>query len=117
MKVITPDMAGCWFAGASSRTADELCVAVIHAALEYGWAPDDKADLETLSVDGWFESGEESAFVSDDATRAEDYLNSIAPKGYSFGFDEGFYLLPVCAWEWYERSMEPCPHGEDCPNV
>lgn len=115
--VITADMAGCWFAGASNRTADELNVAVIDAALTYGWAPEDRVTLETLSPDGWFDDPDLAEMASDAALDAESYLQAIAPEGYAFGFDDGFYLLPACAWEWYERtSHDPCPHA-DCPNA
>lgn len=118
MPDITAAMAGCWLAGASSRTADELNVAVIDAALSYGWAPDDKANLANLDPDGWFDDPDTAQTASDAATEAESYLNGIAPTGYRFGFDDGFYLLPVCAHEWYERSDDdPCPHGAECPNV
>lgn len=115
-KEITPADAGLRFAGASNRTADELNVAVIGAALEYGWEPDDKTDLEALDADGWFDDPDLAEYAADSATRAETYLNGIAPDGYFFGFDDGFYLLPVCAWDWFHDADE-CPHGDDCPSI
>lgn len=116
---ITPDMAGCWFNGASSRTDNELHVAVIDAALHWGWAPEDKESLAALNPNGWPDDPDLFAEVASlAASDAEEYLNGIAPEGYAFGFDDGFYLLAVCEWDWYEAdSHSPCPHGDACRNA
>lgn len=121
---ITAADAGCWFEGAASRTADELNVAVIHAALDRGWEPEDASDLAALTVDGWFaEPTEETGYVSDGeyasdaAIRACDYLTGIAPSGYYFHFEDGFYLTAICDAEFFDPRDEACPHGADCPNA
>lgn len=121
MEPITAEMTGCWFSGASHRTADELNLAVIDCALGRDWNPDDKETLALVVLpenSGWFDSGDDSEIASNAAREACDYLNSLAPNGYMFGFDDGFYLLAVCEWEMYEPDADyPCPHGDDCPNV
>lgn len=117
---ITAADEGCWFAGASSRTADELNACVVLAAMRYGWTPDDASELRTLaeSTDGWADDPDDGQWLSDAGWQAMEYLDSVAPDGYAFTFDDGFYMLAVCAMDGWEGSdADPCPHGDDCPNA
>lgn len=91
----TAESAGCIFAGASHRTADELCAAVILLALDEGWDPADATDLRTVaeSADGWLDNADDAQWLGDESYQAEAWLNEhVAPEGYVFTFDEGFML-------------------------
>lgn len=100
------DRAGCLFEGSSTRSADELNMLVVELAADNGWPATDKATREHLhelserlwrieSHSGvlWFEDPDDSDAIADAARDAADWLNEhIAPEGYVFEFDDGFYL-------------------------
>jgi hypothetical protein len=98
----TADRAGCIFAGSSNRSADDLSAAVILLACDEGWSDHDGArqDAEALYAQDapngvyWSDDGGEgSQALSEGADAAADWLNEhIAPEGYWFRFDDGFYL-------------------------
>jgi hypothetical protein len=91
----TSDRAGCIFAGSSNRTADELNASVVLLAMEQGWTPADASELRDLveSTDGWLDSDDDSQWLSDESLAADQWLTEhIAPEGYVFHFDDGFYL-------------------------
>lgn len=92
---ITEAQEGCWFAGASTRTADELCAETILTALQLGWQPTDASDVLKAAeeVNGWIEGWIEAEFIADAAWDAVEYLSSIAPEGYWFEFDDGLYMV------------------------
>jgi len=98
----TADRAGCIFAGSSNRSADDLSAAVILLACDEGWSDHDGArqDAEALYAQDapngvyWSDDGGEgSQLLSEGADAAADWLNEhVAPEGYWFRFDDGFYL-------------------------
>jgi hypothetical protein len=118
-RLITPDDAGCWFSGSASRSADELNQAVIDAALDQGMPmeADLRAEYDAVEWEGsWCADSDDSQWLSELGTEACDYLNSLAPDGYVFYFDDGFYLSAVCDTESYEPQFDECPHAErNCP--
>jgi len=119
-RLITPDMSGCWLAGSSNRSADELNHAVILIALEYGMpqSEDDARIMAGLEWEGsWLVDGPDAQAIYEIADDALQYLQSLAPDGYVFYFDDGFYLSAVCDTESYEPQFDECPHAErNCPN-
>lgn len=117
---ITSEHEGCWFAGASHRTADELSALIILAARDYGRQTDPELITLAESVRGWCDDEDGSAgnWLHEQADAATEYLNGLAPDGYVFLLDDGFYLLPVCATDGYEPRLDECPHvGGVCPNA
>ncbi len=92
--------AGCIFAGSSNRTADDLNGCVILLAMENGWECNEvnsQQELRELAqVTGWCEDPDDSQWLSDEARQAEEWLNEhLAPEGWSFTFDDGFYLQEI----------------------
>lgn len=96
---ITADMAGCWLEGSQGWHNNYR---VIDRAIEWGWKPDDLADVEAISqayadqvetitlADG--SSCDVAGAVIDQgglSDEATDYLQSIAPDGYVFWWDAG----------------------------
>lgn len=102
--VANPEDAGCWLAGASNRTADELSADIIRVAIDRGMV-DDTTAKETLAefdelpsdpVSGtkWVDDWRFSDRLHFDSNRALDWLNDfVAPSGYSFELDDGLYLF------------------------
>lgn len=92
---------GCIFAGASNRTADNLNACVILLAMENGWESGPAAFHQELKVlaqntHGWCDEPDDSQWLSDEARSAEEWLNEhVAPEGWSFEFDDGFYLCKI----------------------
>lgn len=95
------DRAGCIYQGSSTRSADELNVLVVQLAAENGWWVDEETRalcaalwrIESHSGVLWFEDSDDSDAITDAARDAADWLNErIAPEGYVFEFDDGFYL-------------------------
>ncbi len=90
--------AGCIFNGSSTRTADELNADVVLLALGEGWVDDDAKELARKFYDlptnvRWFDDQEDSETMSFFSDEAVDWLNEfIAPEGFWFEFDDGFYL-------------------------
>jgi hypothetical protein len=92
---ITPADAGCWLDGWQGwHNTYRVC----DRALDYGWLagkPAERADIEALEAeyqamhaDGFFvlDVAEAMDTASSDAT---EYLNGIAPDGYTFVWDAG----------------------------
>jgi hypothetical protein len=97
------DREGCIFAGSSTRTADDLNACVILLACDEGWSEHGGArqDAEALFRQDtrtgcyWADDPDVSEYLAEAARDAEEWLNEhIAPTGYSFSFDDGFYLWP-----------------------
>jgi hypothetical protein len=106
--LITPDLAGTWLAGSSSRTADALNSDTLGLALHYGWQPEDREYvLKFMDIEAteWLEV--DSLAVDDLSSLADeavDYLSELAPMGYYFIFDDGLIM----------HSLYSCTHcGED----
>jgi hypothetical protein len=92
---------GCIFAGASNRTADSLNACVILLAMEEGWEDHPPAvhqELKALAqaTHGWCDEDDDSQWLSDEVRTAEEWLNEhVAPEGWAFQFDDGFYLWEI----------------------
>lgn len=108
----TASRAGCIWAGASTRTADELNALTINLACDEGWDSHDGArhDAEALLAQDsptgvlWASDPDVSEWLSEGAQNALEYLNAeVAPEGHRFEFDDGLYLLG----EGCERCGEP----------
>jgi len=100
----TPSRAGCIFAGSSHRTADDLNACVILLACDEGWSDHDGARVvaeDLFKQDEptgcyWADDSDNSEWLSSGALAAEEWLNEhVAPEGYWFEFDDGFYLTNV----------------------
>lgn len=127
---ITADMAGCWLEGSRGIYAAS---ALVHIALGYGYlhgatrsetmhartearhvlraydASDDTAKYRrkpkygasyTVTVEDVFELVNGHGGYADEA---EDFLNTLAPEGYWFGWSDGEFFLGNEAW-WDEVS-------------
>lgn len=98
----SPERAGCIYAGANTRTADELNALTIKLAVDEGWDDRDAridADevLAQYAPHGvlWSDDPELSEAVAESAERAVGWLTEhVAPEGYVFEFDDGLYLWP-----------------------
>lgn len=100
---ITPADAGCWLDGAMGW---HNTYRVAERALDLGWLadkPDEKASAEkTIALYkasesqgmGNGESYDVFDVMQDISTDATDYLQSLAPEGYSFEWDAG----ELCLW-------------------
>ncbi|GAA2627848.1 hypothetical protein GCM10010411_76330 [Actinomadura fulvescens] len=129
-KIITPDMSGCWVDGARGWRAH---VMVLLTALDHGWRPDvgmirkwskkrhayARAVLRAYATRGRVEAppvrdpwgntityAEASAAIFDTGgllDDAQEYLNTLAPKGHSFGWHEGDFILAPSSW-WIETA-------------
>lgn len=107
------DTSGCVFEGSTSRTADELNVAVIMLAERAGF-PAAKLTEALLTSDAWEDrwlaEADLAQLVSEAAQNAADYLTEqCAPVGHCFMFDGRFYRYPVdddvepYYWGWIHR--------------
>jgi hypothetical protein len=119
-EAITPEREGPWVAGASSRSADRANQRAHEIAEEHGMyvSTDDHEWMNSLTWEGsWVADPDDAERLTEMATAAVDYLNEHAPEGWVFRWDDGLYMLPVCAWEDFEPQHEECPHAKiDCPN-
>lgn len=85
---------GCWVDGHWGRYGTGR---VIELAVSLGWPDEEARALLDNSPSSPPDFDDESYEISQDA---EDYLNSIAPEGFSFGwFDGEFFLLSDFQWE------------------
>lgn len=95
----TPEWAeaheGCWFEGASLRTADELNAAILSEAVAVGFdAPQDAVEISER-VDGWLDDPDDAEWLTEQADRAIDFLNGLLPDGWAFQLDDGLYLWRI----------------------
>ena len=95
---VSPAQEGCWFDG---NRGIYLQQAVLQAAKERGWTgkayvrynPDEERSCLTGPILN--DAGTHRLLGPDDdeyydaAQEAEDYLNTLAPEGYYFGYSEG----------------------------
>lgn len=93
---VEPSDAGCWIGGHWGQyAAPRLC----EIAQAHGWEIDaeSKAYIDNYSNG----SAEDSEIVYELADKAEEWMNRhVAPKGYSFGWQDGeFYLWSIGDWE------------------
>lgn len=124
---ITPDMAGCWIEGSRGRYAVSCLVEI---ALGHGGylrgsnrAATTYARTEARHVIRAYNAGEDVAkyrrkprygssytvtvedvheAVIDYADKAEEFLDTLAPEGYSFGWIDGEFFLG--STEWWDES-------------
>jgi hypothetical protein len=88
-----PDDAGCIFKGSPVRTADELHAAVIQLAASEGWTEAGEGAVLAWYTVGWRRDPYETDLLSEAAMHAQKWLNEhVAPEGFVFVFDDGFYL-------------------------
>jgi hypothetical protein len=95
---ITADQAGCWLDGAMGW---HNTYRVIDLALSYGWLDDDRPAQDAATADSmaYYQARgcpdddltDRIHGLADDAT---DYLQSLAPDGYTFTWDAG----ELCLW-------------------
>jgi hypothetical protein len=91
---VTAADAGCWLDGAMGW--HNTC-RVIDRAISYGWLCDEPAELASLrdACDQYRASDGDAVAeaVRWAASDALDYLNTLAPAGYSFEWDDGLWLV------------------------
>jgi hypothetical protein len=93
----TPDDAGTWREGSSTRTADELNAVIVQDALDRGMPALSEESAETLKTfnasDERWADGDEGDWLSHMADQAIGWLsNEVAPEGYHFCRDDGLIM-------------------------
>lgn len=99
----TAEMAGCWLAGSSNRTVDELNFDTIMIAKDRGFTVSNKDNdildifedqpADPFSGTKWADDVDISQGLSEIADDAVEWLNeNVSPDGYHFEFDDGLYL-------------------------
>ena len=88
---ITAADAGCWLDGSQGwHNTYRVC----DRAMDYGWLADEPTELDVMrELSARYEAGSTDGDIaevmSESADDATEYLNSIAPDGYSFVWDAG----------------------------
>lgn len=121
---ITPTEAGCWIDEINGRESPAI---VAEIAMGLGWLKGrDRRDTmsqrgEVRAIIRAYRSGSETAWFRrvkiDDvpgqminqagiADEATDYLNTLAPEGYAFGWHDGSLFLMSDKW-WQEQPLSP----------